>query len=63
MCIINNEKQIIMTRLKRIEKKGYKVKFVMNKTKGQEGYCLAKLGNTIVRGTSETNIHFQIFGY
>ena len=52
-----------MTRLKRIEKKGYKVQFVMGRTKGQESYCLAKWGNTIVRGTSETNIHFQIFGY
>jgi hypothetical protein len=52
-----------MTRLERIEKKGYKVQFVMGRAKGQEGYCIARWGNTIFRGTSETNIHFQIFGY
>lgn len=63
MHISINEKTKIMTRLKRIEKKGYKVQFVMGRVKGQEGYCLARWGNTIVRGTSETNVHYQIFGY
>ena len=59
----NKQKKVIMTRLERIEKKGYKVQFVMGKIKGQEGYCLARWGNTVVRGTSETNVYFQIFGY
>lgn len=52
-----------MTRYERLLKRGFKVCFVMCRTKGQEGYCIARFGNTVYRGTSESNLHYQVFGY
>lgn len=52
-----------MTRYERMIKAGYKVTFIMNETKGNEGYCYAKKGRTVIRGKSETDLHKQIFGY
>lgn len=52
-----------MTRYERMIKAGYKVAFNMNKAKGDDGYCHARKGNTVIRGRSETDLHKQIFGY
>lgn len=52
-----------MARYERMIKAGYKVTFIMGKNKGDEGYCHARKGNTVYRGTSETDLHKQIFGY
>lgn len=52
-----------MTRYDRLLKHGYKVKFIMNKSKGDEGFVHAAKGNHLVRAKSETDAHKKIFGY